>query len=256
MKKLRLNFLEREFFAEDRTGTTVKGYEPAVMNIDGEIKTGRIIDLKRLEEAESIRTLMFQTEIGLEEGEVDLEQLLKEYEGGKKWLESLQKYFSEFFGKPVPMTFSMRPLRLPGYLKYSLMPKDYFERTRDKWGNLKHYENPKGVIKKLPETLVYWRIEPPMKFEDGTWLRGVNYSRNVQGPKGIFESYANKDPNDKEHFYAEGVLLGSLGKEDLEDARGDFENDFPLEHFLDMVYCAPIRHADRYNPMTIRTELC
>ena len=255
MKKLRLSFLEKEFFAEDRTGTTIRGYEPAVMKVDGELKAGRVIDVAELEKAESIDTLVFQTEVDLKERSFDLGELLKEDESGREWLENLQRYFSEFFKKTVPMTFSMRPLELPQDMRYSLMPKDYFGRTRDKWGSPIYYKCPEGVIRRLPETLVYWKIRPPMKFKDGTWLRGVNYSRNVKGPKGTFESYTNQDPNDKAHFHAEGILLGKLGIEDLEDTKGDFEYDIPLEHFLDMVYCTPISQVHKYNPSTIRVEL-
>ncbi len=254
MKKLRLSFLEREFFAEDRTGTTIKGYEPALMEVDGKLKAGRVIDLKRLEEAEFIDTLVFQAEFELKECKLDLEEILKKDKSGKEWLGNLQRYFSEFFKKTVPMTFSMRPLRLPGHLEYSLMPKDYFERKK---GTLigHGYRCPEAVIRKLPETVVYFKVIPPMKFEDGNWLRGVNYSRCVRGPKRVFDSYTDKDPNDESHYYAEGVLLGSLDVKDLENVKGDFEGDTPLNHFLDMVYEAPIRHIDKYNPMTIRTEL-
>ncbi len=31
-KEIKISLLERDFFAEDRTGTTIKGYEPAIIS--------------------------------------------------------------------------------------------------------------------------------------------------------------------------------------------------------------------------------
>lgn len=252
MKKLKLSFLTREFFAGDRTGTTIQGYEPAVMIVNGELKVGRIIDVERLEKAESIDTLVFQTEINLEEGTVDLEQLLGNDKNGKEWLENLQRFFSECYKKPLMTTFSVNFLEPLPMMQYSVMPKDYIERI-----NKFMYEPPEAVIKKLPDTLVYCRVEPPMKFKDGAWIRGgIHYHRSVQGPKGVFDHYSNYNPEDDNKCrYAEGILLGSLSVWDLEDVRGDFEGDTPLNHYLNMVYLTPISCLDKYNPSTIKVEL-
>lgn len=50
-RMLELKFFESILFAEDRTGTTVRGYEPALLRVGGEIKAGRVIDAKRMDEA-------------------------------------------------------------------------------------------------------------------------------------------------------------------------------------------------------------
>ncbi len=249
MSKLKLGFLKREFFAGDRTGTTIKGYELAIINTGGKLKVGKVIDVEKLKEAEFVDTLCFQTEIGLEEKTVDLEQILREDKEGKKWLDGVQRYFSEYFEESVPMTFSMKPLQFPKDMEYKAMPKDYLE--KEYW-----YKCPGAVIRELPKTLVYWDVMPLMKFSDGTWIRGVYYCRNVKGPKNIFDSYLNRDPSDENPMRsAKGVLLGSLCAENLEEITGDFEGDFPLEHFLDCTYAIPLSLVNKYNPSTIRVEL-
>lgn len=254
MNKLKLSFLMREFFAGDRTKTTIRGYEPAVMSVGGELKVGRIIDLDELAKADYVDFLLFQTEVDLEKSEIDLEERLKQDKGGKAWLESHQKYFSEYFGEAIPLVFRIKRVLPPGVMEYIVFPKDYFERTKE--GPIGcGYKCPEAILRRIPDSLHYWRIEPPMKFKDGKWIKGANYERVVSGPKGVFDSYSLRDPNDDQHHYTEGILFGSLDFGDLEDVRGDFEGDIPLTHSFKMVYLAPMNRLQEFSPMTIKVEL-
>ena len=166
-RKIKISFLEREFFAEDRTRTTVGGYESAIIKIDGKIKLCKVIDLERLKRAESLYFQMFQTTLPLVESETDLKQILEEDENGAKWLASFEKYFLAYYGEVIPMSLSIKASQLPRKTLYDLIPKDYFKRTEGG----KHYRCPEGFIESLPENAAYWEIRPPMKYKDGKWVR-------------------------------------------------------------------------------------
>lgn len=255
VKKIKVSFLEREFFAGDRTMTTVRGYEPAVAEIDGKLKRGRVIDVEELRKSEFIDTLLFQTELDFQECEIDLTDMLESDEDGKNWLEQHRKYFSGCFKETIPMTFSISHLELPQKVKYSVLPEDYFKRVEGG----RNYWCPWKFIENLPETVCYQKIIPPVKFQDGKWAIGISYSRCVSGPKKVFDSYSIEDPEDKKHFSVPGVLLGTLNKSDLNGLVGssmeDFEGDLPLTHFLRVAYLVPISLANKYNPLNIRVEL-
>lgn len=224
MKNIKISFLEREFFAEDRTGTTLKGYEPAIIKIEQETKFGRVIDTKRLGEAQYIDTKLFQTLLPLSDSEIDLTSVLEKDENGSKWLESHKKYFAETYKKNVPMILFIKYLELPKNLIYIIYPTDIERITLN-------YECPKGVVDSLPNTAVYYKITPPMKFEDGKWIPNIYYKRNIIGSNKNFISYSMIDPKKDKYLNVEGILLGTLKQKDLKDKVGDFERCFPLKNF-------------------------
>lgn len=251
MKNIKVSFLERDFFAEDWTKTTVRGYEPAVIDSGKGIVYGRVIIPEELKKANFIDTTCFQTQFPLCDNEIDLVPILENDENGNNWLQKHKTYHSQTYGIDIPMIFSIQLLdSVPGWT-YHLMPKDYFARTE---GGRK-YQPPKAVMDNLPEGTFYCRIHPPVKFSNGKWITNLYYNRKVRGSKGIFDSYHISDPNDTNHFQVAGVLFGELNQADLKNLSGDFEKDFPLDHFLEVCYPISLRQAGKFNPLTIKVEL-
>jgi len=250
-RRLRLSFLEREYFAESRDGTHVKGFEPAIIKVDGEEKVGRVIDVERLRQAECIDTILFQTEIELKDCNLPLDELLSGNEEARKWLEKHKQMYKDDYGMEVPMVLSVACLEMPP-LKYTIYPPDYFKRERG-------YMPPRGLIGKLPEKTVYARVRPPMKFADGKWIPNVYYHRQALLPNREVWSASIVDFNSDPFLEATGTLLGSLAfgevKQSLEYRSGEFKPEqFSIRNFLEV--CYPISLRDRkHNPLTIRVEL-
>ncbi len=252
MNKIKVSFLDRAFIDSNRSGDGIKGYEPArISTPDGEVRVGRVINLKRLGDCGQIETLWFQASFPLTCSEIDLKPVLEADKDGKKWLENWHNYFQEFHGEQIPTTISIDSLELPSGVRYSLMPRDYIERTKDG----RRYKCPEGKLIEVPKTAFYWHILPPLKYKDGKWLRhGVNYSRRVSGANGVFDLYTLHDPTE-EHYCLPGSLLGALNEDDLKEKQGDFERCFPLEHSLEAHYLSTLRLAHKIPPLTIRVEL-
>ncbi len=197
-----------------------------------------------MDTAQSTKTLLFQTSFPLIDSEIDLTPILINDENGLKWLSNHQKYHADTYGKKVPMTFSITSAQLPQRTEYILFPEDYFKRKR-------LYRPPRAILNHLPKGTFYYEILPPMKFEDGEWICNLYYKRQAQSHNKIFNSYSIHDLNDKPFLNARGVLLGTLNEEDLEQKTGDFENEFPIEHFLDVAYPVSLRQVHEYNPLSI-----
>jgi hypothetical protein len=250
-RRIRLSFLEREFFAESADGLSVRGHESIKVGFPDGDKHCRGIYPERLKQAQSIDTKLFTADFPMTFS-TDLVPILENDKNGIKWLESFRRYCEATHGEQVPLTFSVSPVQSPEKLNYSLLPEDYFERTRGD----KNYAPPKGILTKVPAGATYLKVCPPFKFADGKWIqRGIKYDREAWGSNGSEWSYSLKDPRDKSHFHAEGILLGNLEENDLENQQGDFENNFPFSHRVRAVYMVGISRIGDLNPLSINVEL-
>ena len=250
-RNIRLSFLEREFFAESADGMSVRGHEPIKVSfLDGD-RYCRAIYPERLKQAQSVNTKLFIIDFPMT-FTTDLVPILESDKNGAKWLESFRKYCKATYGEQVPLTFSAYPVQFPEKIEYSLLPEDYFERTRGGRG----YVSPKGILTRVPADAAYLKVCPPFKFANGEWIKeGIKYDREVFGSNGIKWSYSAQDPSDKSHFHADGILLGNLEEKDLEDQQGDFENGFPFRHRVRAVYMVGISRIRDLNPLSINVEL-
>jgi hypothetical protein len=242
MAKLKLKFTEREFFRDEKTGT-VPGYERAAMVQEGKLVLGRVINLDKLEKAECIDTVMFETELDFKAQAVDIAQILKKDEGGKKWLNGLRVYYKENYEEDVSTDFVVElqdftPLELVKF------PTDYFKRDRN-------YRPPEGFIEKMPKNCIYAKIIPPVKFKTGEWIPGVVYERKAIRKDGVVEDISYSEKYDKSGLLARGVLIGKLDENEVSEKRGDFEWGFPLETYLSVVHRVSLRTAHKYNPRHI-----
>jgi len=237
MGNIQISFLERKFALEDNTGMTIKGYELARITLGKEERIGRVIDVKKMNESNYSDTVLFQTIIPLENSEVDMTSFLQKNEGGIKWLENHKRYFLDTFNKKVPMNLSIKSADFPAESVYTLYSKNINDRNC-----------PRGVIGFLPKRLIYSKILPPMKFDDRKWIPNIYYSRKVKDE--IFNSYSIQILDD----FIGGVLLGELNQEDIKKIEGNFDNCFPLHHFLEVSYPVALRQIPEYNPLTIRIE--
>ena len=247
-KKLILNFLERDFFMDYSRDTrgSIKGYNPAIIKRGQDIKFGRVIDTKELAKSEFIDVLVYQTELELAEQEFDLSELLKKDKDGAKWLDSFNSYIETIYHETIPTDFSIENTPfIP--LEYTKFPNDYFDRAKEGY-----YSAPRGTINFVPEGIYYMRILPPMKFENGKWLPGLYYNRKVIRPDGIIEGYSIKEKSTERG--GAGVFLGESEKNDIETC-DEFEGGFPLIHFFELVYPAPLRMAKELKPLTIQVHL-
>jgi len=254
MPNIKLSFLEREFDKGDRNGTTVRGYELAMINTDGETRVGRVVDTKRMRDAFFIDTCLFQIILPLIDSEVDLSLLLKDNENGLKWLEAHKKYHFDTYKKEVPMIFSVKSAKMSLRTEYVLFLENYCKKVSED----RYYKTPRGIIKALPNNAFYFDITPPMKFQDGKFIPNLYYNRKVRDRKGIFDEYSlhNLDGDEREKFLnLRGSILGKLNNRDIENKEGNFEDCFPIEHFLDVCYPVSLRQAAQYNPLTIKIEL-
>ncbi len=248
MAKIIASFMERQFFAEDRTETTVKGYELSVIKTGKETSIGRAIDLERLSQAEFTNTKLFQATLPLTDSNIGLAALLELDANGKRWLESFRGYFLDTCQEEVSMTLSIESEKLPTLATYWLYPD--IKRVQKR-----AYKCQQAEIHSLPDTAFYYIVNPPLKFKNGKWIPGLYYNRLVSDAKKTFETYSIHDPQDNRYLNLRGVLLGTLGEDDLKNKEGDFENCFPVEHYLEVSYSVSFRQVHEYNPLTIRVEL-
>ncbi|MBU0898520.1 MAG: hypothetical protein KKB03_00665 [Nanoarchaeota archaeon] len=210
---------------------------------------GYVLDIDRLKKTNMLDILLFETEIGLTEGEVNLHEILSKDEGGLNWIEMFNKYYSEVFNDEVPLTLSIEELPFTS-LKYTKFPNDYFEkRDKDQF-----YQPPKGKIDSIPDGTFYFSIRPPMKWKDGKYLQHIYYRRKVKNPNGVIESYSI-DENEDKFLPARGVLLGKLNENDIKDTNNHPEFNFPLYHFLNACYHVSLRHVGKYRPLNIEISL-
>lgn len=224
----------------------IPGYKPAGFIIDGQVRTGHVLDLEELKKTKNFPYLRaeLQVDIGQNQGSVDISPLLNADNGGKVWLETLQERYenqvsTEIVFKELPFT----PLE---YVKY---PNDYLDRAKEKpW-----YHPPKATIDTLPKGTRYARIIPLMKTKNGEWIRSLFYERKVRDAKGKVESYGVLEEG-KLYGNAAGILLGNITTEDLKKPEGDFEANFPLEHFLKVVFPVWIGDKER-NPLSLEVHL-
>lgn len=244
--QLRVSFLERTFFVGDKSGRFVKGYEPAIIELEGKQVLGRVIDPKRLSEAEFIDTVLFTFNVPYTETDFDIREALSQDENGQKWLEQFERYHKEQYKREVSSVMAVKPLDFPQELFWSMLPEDYFDRPPN-------YRGPKASLMRLPSSMIYGRILPPLHFANGTPLRNVYYKRQARTPDGKEWSFSNRIPPE-ELLNSEGVLLGELYETQLTHHTGTFEGGFPIRHFLDVSYPVSLQDT-KNNPLTIRTEL-
>ncbi len=249
-RKITVSFLEREFLDADRSGKTVRGFEPAYRIKDGKTEFGRVIDVKRLQELGFVDYCLFQTTLDFKDSVVDLNDILKNDENGMTWLNAHKKYFLETFNDEVPMNLSITNEPMP-ILEYSALPEDYLKRTE----NGRQYYYPRGLLSKLPETSAYTVIHPPMKFKNGKWIPNVYYNRTAFMSDGSKWSYSAKKAGDKDSFNARGVILGELMGKDIEQKSGEFKGSFPIKHTLEVVYPILLRQAGKYKPLSINFQI-
>lgn len=251
-KRVRIEFMEREYFSEDRSGKYIKGYEPAVIDVDGEKKVGRIIDVNRLRQAQYLETTFFRCEIPYSETRISLEELIGKNEEGRKWLELLVKMHSDCYGMTINTEFHINPLQM-----IPIVYTVYKENLEQPSQNCKPSD---GLIVKLPQGAAYARIIPPMYFADGTPIKNLYYTRNAIFPdKNVFSASMRDFCNLEDLRQAEGVLIGELNYYDVEAHflhGGDTFHvlDFPIISFLKVSYPVSFRDRD-HNPLSIRIWL-
>jgi len=243
--RLKVSLLETEHFAGDRTGNYVKGYEPALVNLDGRVVQTRFIDPERLSKAESLTTALFTIELPYGEQRIDFRDF--QDEGAREWMRKFDRLHGEDFGEVVPPLMHINPLDFPEELQLRYLPNDYFNRPQ-------RYPGPEGSLLRLPSTMEYCRMVPSMRFSDGRAMPHINYSKRALS-RGSEWSFSSHNPSEPEHFNSDGVLLGNLHGTQVEFQRGDWsEIEFPIKHYLDVIYM--VRISDRkHNPLIIRTEL-
>ena len=175
------------------TGTTIKGYEPAIINTGKGIKFGRVIDIKRMEQAQSTDTELFQTMIPLVDSELNLIELLKDNENGARWLKKLREYSLYYSEEEIPTTLSIRYEKIHSKVEYTLFPEDYCQRERG-------YFCPRGHLITLPENVIYAIVTPPMVIKDKKRLTNLNWHRKVISSNSIFEGYSLQDVKEENPF--------------------------------------------------------
>ena len=252
-QKLKIDFVEAEYFAEDRTGRYIKGYEPAIIEVDGKKKLGRVIDIERLRDAEYLETILCSSEIPYSKTKIHLEELIGKDEGGKKWLESLQRMHVDSYGMPIDTEFFLNPLEMIPIV-YTM----YKENKEDSEESSRNSKSSNGLLVNLPQRAVYAQISPPMEFSNGKSIGNLYYRRNALLPdKKVFSTSQRDFCNKEDLRQVEGVLIGEIHYYDMEAVywqRGGTNFgvlDFPITSFLEV--CYPVSLRDRiHNPLSIR----
>lgn len=222
----------------------IQGYKPAGFVIDDQVRIGHVLDLEELKKTKNLPYLYTELQLDVNQDSVDISPLLKATVEGKEWLDTLQERYAnqvstEILFKELPFT----------PVEYSKYPNDYFERVREN----PRYKIPKAKIDRSPKGTKYARVVPLMRLKSGEWIRSLFYNRKVKDPKGKVESYSISEEGIR-YGNAAGILLGNMGKEDLKKPEGDFEADFPLEHFIEIVFPVWIGEKGR-NPLSIEIHL-
>lgn len=222
----------------------IPGYKPAGLIIDNQVQAGYVLDIKELKRTKNLPYLHTELQLDINQDSVDISPLLKADNGGREWLEALQKRYDDQVSTEI--VFKELPFTPVEYVKN---PNDYFNRIRKN----ARYESPKAKIDTLPKGTRYAIVLPLMKTESGKWIRSLLYNRKVRDSKGKIESYSILEEGVL-YGNAAGILLGNIRKEDLKKPEGDFEVDFPLEHFLEVAFPIWIGEKGR-NPLSIEIRL-
>ncbi len=254
MAKLKLSFLEREFFAESKDGKHVKGYEPAIIETPEETKVGRVINLKRIKQAQFLDSVLFETELDFVLQDLELSDLLID-EDARKWLEAFRQLHKNYYLQEVSMRFAIKPEPMP-FLRYKVYPSEIIK-------GKKPFE---GVVSTLPDSCIFGVIEPPLKLEDGSWISNVYYKRQSFLSNGELSSFSNaKNPKNKSGKrigflpQTRATLLGQLENRDIDFIQRGYcspfpEDVFPIKNFLEISYPISLRD-NQHNPLTIKVEL-
>ena len=248
---LSLKFFEREFLLDPSTGLT-KDTRLVVVRNKEDIKIGRVIDPQKVKNLQYLDTLLFETELELTEGQVDLAGILARDRNGVRWLELFRRHHEGM--KPEYVNTNLRIENIPfKSFFYTKCPNDYFERVQQ-YG-FGGYRAPRGRIEKIPDGTFHVRIlAPPSIFRDGEWSSYSDIRRRVVRPDGIEEEYLMN--GDEGHLVpVRGVLLGKLGIEDIKDPTGEFEGGFPLNHFAKIVYSVALSEAGEHNSLLTSLKL-
>ncbi len=254
---IKISFLEREYFAGDNTKTTMAGYELARIKMQGAPEQiGRVINVDKLKKAEFIDTIFFSRELPLKNSEIDLAKILENDENGSKWLASFRGYFSKLYEQEAPTLLSIKTFGLkessiePPPVKYTWYP-NYMEKIK----NDRSYFPPEGILNLSEVDAVYCDILPPMKLANGERAPNLYYNIKAMAVNGTIGSYSMRYLHEP-RLPTQGILLGKLRENDVKDPQGNFENGFPLVHYLEICYPTPLRQAAEINPLTINVELC
>jgi hypothetical protein len=222
---------------EDR----IPGFKNAIINGN---TLGHVLDVEDLKKVKMIPYLHFEIQFKATQEVVDFAPFLNSDAGGREWLGALQEHYKG--NVSTEMTLKELPFSPVEYTKY---PNDYFERSRTD----RDWRVPRGIIEKLPLETRYVRLGPMLKTKDGQWINNVYYNRKVKSANGVTEDYAILE-KDKEYGNAAGIIMGNFRKKDFTEVEGNFETQFPSEHFLEVVY--PVRIIDlKHNPLKIEMHL-
>ena len=232
---------------EDRTGTTVKGYEPALIKTKGKLVLGRVIDPERMRQGTHLDHLVFQTSLPITPSQVDLRDMF-DSEDGKVWINSFIEYFKQIYNEDAPLNLLIEDDPFPQKVLYTMYPKDI-----NKIGEVNSC--PKGILNSVPKSVAYYTILPPLRFNDGQNIPNVYYNRSLVSSNGNFNSYSIRDPQDEKHFNMLGVILGPLVKKDFFEMGEGAEGAFPVNNYLKVSYPIALREIGRRNPLSISFEL-
>jgi hypothetical protein len=222
---------------EDR----IPGFKNAIIN---ENALGHVLDPEALRKAKSIPYLHLEVQFKITQGVVDLAPFLNSDAGGREWFGALQEHYKNNIS--TEMTLQELPFSPVKYTKY---PEDYFDRSRAN----KNWRVPRGIIEKLPQEARYMKLGPMLKTKDGRWIQNVYYNRKVKSANGVTEDYGIIE-KERDYGNAAGIIMGNLQKRDFTKVEGDFETQFPFEHFLEVVY--PVRIMDLgHNPLKVEIHL-
>lgn len=144
------------------------------------------------------------------------------------------------------MTLKEIPFLPVRYRKY---PNNYFDRAKadDNW------KTPRGIVEELPSGVKYVKLAPMLKTKEGKWIQNAYYNRKVKSANGVVEDYIISELSN-EYGNAPGIIMGSLQGESFSKMEGDFETQFPFEHYLEVVY--PVRLIDiNHNPLSLEIRL-
>ena len=251
MARIKISFLERHFVTkEDQLGTTIGGFDPAIIETPYGVKVGRVLHTERLCEPGYVDVALFQTSFPLGEVAFDVGKLLEANDGGIRWISSFNNYFKKTFDLDVPLEFKVSQLTAPSDVVYTLFPND-IERNCSF-----NYRNPRAIVNLNKTSLHYLEVRPPMKFANGEWISTLYYQRKVRDLNNIFGSYSIRDLKSSDDFRSlPGTFFGNLQESEIRVIGGDFQNSFPISHYLDVVYPISLRQIGEFNPLTINVEV-
>lgn len=219
----------------------IPGFNNAIIN--GE-KLGHVLNVEEMKKVKNIHFLHFETEFRATQESIDLAPILNSDNGGREWLEAFQEHYKGNIS--TEMTLKEIPFL---HVKYRKYPNDYFDRSKAD----RNWTAPRGLVKKLPLGTKYVKLGPMLKIKEGQWIKNVYYNRKVRSANGVVEEYDISELSN-EWGNAPGIIMGSLQRKDFSKVEGDFETQFPYEHYLEVVY--PVRIIDiTRNPLSLEIHL-